>query len=108
MKIPIACTLGSEDAAVRLDEWRAALGSTVVGVSRPAPERAELRLVSEPAAIATLIDLAEREKACCEFFDFAFEVEGDGVKLVVSVPHEATAVLDDFAFLASPSGEDRT
>ena len=76
MKVPIACTLGSGDAAARLDEWRAALGSTVLSTSRPAPERAELRLVSEPAAIATLIDLAEREKACCEFFGFAFEVDG--------------------------------
>ena len=107
MKVPIACTLGSDDAAVRLDEWRAALSSAVIGVSRPAPERAELRLVSEPAAIATLIGLAEREKACCEFFDFTFEVERAGVTLVVSVPREAKDVLDDFAFLAQPGGENR-
>jgi len=100
MKIPIACTLGSDDAAARIDEWRSALASAVVSISRPAPERAELRLVSEPSAIAALVNLAEREKACCEFFGFAFEVERDGVKLVVTVRGEATAVLDDFSSLA--------
>lgn len=100
MKVPIACTLGAEDAASRVEEWRAALAATVTGASRPDPGRAELRLISEPGAIATLIDLARREKACCPFFGFAFEVEDDGVTFVVSVPGDAAGILDEFSGLA--------
>lgn len=102
MKIPIACTLSATGAADRVAEWRVALGATVTGISRPAPARAEMRLVAKPGAIATLLDLAQQEKACCEFFSFAFEVDVDGVRLVVSVPDDAVEVLDDFAALGSP------
>ena len=99
MKVPIACTLGAEDAAGRVEEWRVALSGAVTAVSRPDPGRAELRLISEPGAIATLIDLARREKACCPFFGFAFEVEDDGLTFAVSVPDDATGVLDEFSGL---------
>lgn len=99
MKIPIACTLSAEDAPERVEEWRAALGATVIGISRPAPTRAELCLAAVPGAVATLVDLAQREKACCEFFGFAFEVDVDGLRLLVSVPDDAVEILDGFAAL---------
>lgn len=107
MQIPIACTLTSDDAANRVEEWRVVLGSTVTRSSRPAPARAELRLINEAGAIATLIQLAQQEKACCEFFGFAFEVDVDGVTLVVSVPDDAVAVLDSFAALAQSAPADQ-
>ncbi|HZU74780.1 MAG TPA: hypothetical protein VE990_18630 [Acidimicrobiales bacterium] len=105
MKIPIACTLSATDAASRVERWRVALGTTVAAVSRPTPTRAELHVVAEPGAIATLVDLARQEKACCGFFGFAFEVDADGVRLVVSVPDDAVEVLDGFAGLAPLSAE---
>jgi hypothetical protein len=109
MKVPIACTLSAESAADRVEEWRRALGPTVSAVHRPATTRAELRLVGGPASIAALVDLARREKVCCGFFGFSFEVDEDGVVLAVSVPDDAVEVLDGFATLAtstqSPEGE---
>lgn len=103
--MPIACALSSGDASDRVEEWRAALGATVRRVARPAPARAELRLVGEPFGIAELVDLARREKACCGFFGFTFEVASDAVTLVVTVPDEAVEVLDGFTALAAGRAE---
>jgi hypothetical protein len=105
MKVPIACTLTSEDAADRVEEWRSALLTTVTRIDRPVPTRAALRLVGKPAELATLVNLAQREKACCEFFGFAFEVASDAVTLVVSVPDDAVEVLDTFTALAADAAE---
>lgn len=105
MKVPIACTLSSADASDRVEEWRAVLGAAVRRVARPTPARAELRLVGEPGDIAKLVDLARREKACCGFFGFTFEVTAEGVTLVVTVPDEAVGVLDDFSALAAGTAE---
>ena len=103
MKVPIACTLNTQNASDRVEEWRSALVTIVSRVVRPAPTRAELHLAGEPGGIATLVHLAQREKACCEFFDFVFEVASDGVTLVVTVPDEATEVLDGFTAMAGDS-----
>jgi hypothetical protein len=105
VKVTIACTLSSVDAADRVEEWRSALVAIVTRIARPAPARAELRLVGEPGDISTLVNLAQREKACCEFFGFAFEVASDAVTLVVSVPDDAVEVLDGFTSLAADAAE---
>jgi hypothetical protein len=47
-----------------------------------------------------LVSLAQREKACCQFFDFTFEVEADSIALVIEVPGDAAPVLDEFAALS--------
>jgi hypothetical protein len=100
MKVPIACTLNAKDAAGRVEEWRSALAASVLEVSRPDPARLVIRVGSDPARIAALVDLARREKTCCEFFGFAFQIGAGEVTLEVSVPGDATAVLDGFAALA--------
>lgn len=100
MKVPIACTLTAEDAADRIEAWRSALGDSVTAVSRPEPVRLVLGVGSDPARIAVLVDLARREKACCGFFCFAFNVGAQEVTLEVSVPEDATTVLDGFEALA--------
>ena len=56
-----------------------------------------MRLVGEPADLVPVIVLSQREKACCPFFGFSFQVEADAVVLCVSVPGDATSILDDFA-----------
>jgi hypothetical protein len=100
MKVPTACTLTAEDAADRVEEWRSAFRGSVTRGSRPEPTRLLLRVGSDGAGIATLVDLARREKACCAFFDFAFHVGAQDVTLEVRVPEDAIAVLDGFAELA--------
>jgi hypothetical protein len=97
---PIACSLSADGARERVDEWRGFFASSVDDVERAADERFRFRLVSDPGALAGVVDLAQREKACCPFFDFSIEVEADRCWLVVGVPTEATGVLADFARLA--------
>jgi hypothetical protein len=101
MRVPIACTLTAERAADRVEEWRLALGDAVTHMSRPEPTRLVMRVGSDTAQIAILVELARREKQCCEFFDFAFQVGADDVTFEVSVPEDAIAVLDGFAELPS-------
>ncbi len=99
MQIPIACNLDVPAATDRIEEWRNALRTSVTAAIRTAPGRVELRLANGPTAAGHLVDLARREKACCEFFTFTVEIEAEGATMVVQVPDHATAVLDDFVSL---------
>jgi hypothetical protein len=98
--IPIACSLGPDDVTDRIDEWRRVLATAVTGVRRPDPQRLELRLDPAPEGIATTVDLARREKACCQFFDFRLEIGSEEIDLIVTVPTDASSVLDGFESLA--------
>jgi hypothetical protein len=102
VEIPIACTLEPSDARAQGDEWREMLGRLVGGAERVAPGVLRLWLRADLDELPQLVALAQREKACCGFFSFSFEVEVDGLALVVGVPPGAVAILDDFATL-SPS-----
>jgi hypothetical protein len=74
----------------------------VTSSSRPASTH--LDLVIPRDAEATARDLAERETACCAFFNFEFDSAGTGVVMHVSVPSEHIAVLDALeALSASPA-----
>ena len=41
-----------------------------------------------------MVGLAQREKACCPFFDFSLDIAADSVTLVVSVPDDGAPLLD--------------
>jgi hypothetical protein len=99
VRVPIACALTADLAADRIDEWRAALSTLVSAAVRTAPGRVRLRLVDGPHPAGLLVDLARREKACCDFFTFAVEIDRQGATMVVEVPDDAVAVLDDFVAL---------
>ena len=99
MRIPIACTLGVDGAAERIEEWRIALRTSVSAATRTTPRRVELRVAEGPTAVGRLVDLARREKACCGFFSFAVEIDSGGATMVVEVPDDAVGVLDDFVAL---------
>jgi hypothetical protein len=43
-----------------------------------------------------LIRLAQREKACCPFFDFAIRIEAETIALRISVPEDGAALLGHF------------
>jgi hypothetical protein len=49
--------------------------------------------------VSEAVELAQREKACCPFFDFSIHVGATACWLVVRVPAEASAVLADFSGL---------
>ena len=101
VQVPIACTLTADARTERTEEWRATLRTSVTAATRKAPGRVELRLADGPSAAGRLVDLVRREKACCGFFSFAVEIDAQGATLVVEVPEDAVAVLDDFAALHS-------
>jgi hypothetical protein len=100
MGVPIACTLTVDDATTRLDEWRSALGRSIASVRRTSPTELVLALRDDRAGLDALVALTQRELACCAFFDFTLRIAVEGVALVVAVPPDAAAVLDDFANLA--------
>jgi hypothetical protein len=100
MRVPIACTLNVDDAATRIDAWRAVLRGSVTSVRRRAPTELVLALRGDRAGLDDLVALAQRELACCAFFDFRLDITVDAVSLVVTVPSDAVEVLDRFAALA--------
>jgi hypothetical protein len=100
VRVPIACSLTAAAADDRIDEWRRFLAASVDAAERPSPQLLRMHLTST-TVLAAAVDLAQREKACCDFFEFAIAVESDAVWLSVRVPAEASLVLDDFARLLS-------
>jgi ribosomal protein S19 len=92
VEVPIACSLTADQAQDRVTEWRALLGS---GVDRAeiGEAVARLRLVEDDQTLVRVVDLAEREQACCPFFDFSIELDHGRRWLRVSVPSDAAGVL---------------
>ena len=97
MQIPIACRLTETAAEVQLGEWRDVLAASVVATERISPTALSLRLADDLTQLDTLVRLAQREKACCPFFEFTLRIDADAVTLGVSVPAGAESILDDFA-----------
>lgn len=93
MDIPIACSLPSAEARSQLGEWREVLAGAVDRSERVAPTRLELGLLAG-SDIGPVIDLAQRESACCPFFRFTVEITAGRLVLVVEVPDEAAEALD--------------
>ena len=56
-----------------------------------------LRLRNDLALLEALIQLAQREKACCPFFGFTILIGADSLSLHVSVPEDASWLLGEFA-----------
>ena len=92
VEVPIACNLSAEGTTSQLEEWRQLLAE-FPGV-RLSPTHLVVRFAVGPGTVAPIIALAQREKACCPFFDFSLQVEADAVVLHVSVPEDATSILD--------------
>jgi hypothetical protein len=97
-RIPIACTLTVADAGDRVEEWRSFLADNVEEARRDG-DVLHLRLRDSDAALCAAADLSAREKQCCEFFAFAITIEADARWLDITVPSDASAILDDFAGL---------
>lgn len=66
-----------------------------VAADRTSGDHLRIRLGPSTEDLLVAVDLAEREKACCEFFQFSIELGPDVRWLVMGVPPEAIGVLDD-------------
>jgi hypothetical protein len=103
MRVPIACTLTVEEQPDRIAEWRAFFATHVTALEELTPAGAWLRLAEGDAPVLAAADLAQREQACCAFFDFAIQLRADGRFLAVAVPDDAGPVLHDFLALLPDS-----
>jgi hypothetical protein len=96
--IAIACSLDAESLAVRTDEWREFVASSVAAIET---DDTTIRLVLQQSDAALLIaaSLGAREKACCAFFDVDIEIYPERRALRFSVPAGAEEVVAAFAAL---------
>jgi MerR family transcriptional regulator, copper efflux regulator len=99
-QVPIACSLSEEGLVDRVDEWRKLLTTAVTRVEA-ADTSARLLLHAGDDVLLRAVDLAEREKACCAFFEFGVALDADGRWLTVGVPEDAAPVLRDLLALAA-------
>jgi hypothetical protein len=97
MSEPLVCSLTDQAARGQLDEWRQVASDPAVAMTRPSPTRLELRLGDRLDQVGNLVGLAQREKACCPFFDFSLDIAADSVTLVVSVPEDGAPLLDELS-----------
>ena len=93
VRIPIACTLQPSDARSQLGEWREVLPRVTNSADRVSPTRLELTIKPD-SDIGPLVNLAQREVACCAFFSFSIEIQADRLVLAVEVPEDAVEILD--------------
>ena len=85
---PVACTLSNRAAEAQALEWvdlqRLAL--------RSAPLATGAQMTFPASHAAYIVDLAERESACCEFLDIATSLDGD--EFVVDITSENPDAID--------------
>lgn len=103
MRIPIACTLTAEAAHDRLDEWRQFFTRSVTAMERTSAHTVRFQLGGSTSAVGDAADLAQRENACCAFFEFSLELEAARWWLVVRVSPDAAPLLAEFASLVPDS-----
>lgn len=96
--VPIACGLAEPAARSQFDEWRDLLRTVVTATDRRSPTVVAFRL-GDTSALSGLVELAQRELACCPFLDFSVRIEPHDAWLELSAPPEAAEVLDAFASL---------
>jgi hypothetical protein len=96
VRIPIACSLSESAAVGQLEEWQTVLAASTVSSQRLSPTELSLVLGDDLPQLEKIVRLAQREKACCPFFDFALRIEADAVTLTITVPAEAASLLDHF------------
>lgn len=99
--IPIACTLTAPAAAERVAEWREFFSTAVQRVDCGS-RSATLTLHAGSDVLLVGTSLAEREKACCAFFEFSLDIDQSGTRLHIEVPAEAEPILASLLDLLPP------
>jgi hypothetical protein len=98
--LPIACTLGPGEGAMRLDRWKA-LAAQGSPVARRSGDVLEVRYVFEPTFRDELMALAAAERECCSFVTWTVSIDGDDTVLRVKADPER---LDDIRAIAGLFG----
>lgn len=89
---PIACSLTATATAGRLREWQELLAADVDTVEADGAS-ARLLLRGGDGPLVRAVDLAEREKQCCSFFEFGVTLDGRRRWLTVDAPGAAEVAL---------------
>jgi anti-sigma-K factor RskA len=100
-EVPIACGLDAGSLADRVEEWRALVATSVVAVEAE-PTSVRLVLDPSPAALVAAVELAQREKQCCAFFDIAVEIGAQERTLSLRVPDGAEEAMATFVAMLTP------
>jgi hypothetical protein len=98
-RVPIACTLSEEATVDRVEEWRDFL-RTAVATTEARETEGRVLLKGGDDVLLRAVDLAEREKACCAFFEFSVALDDQGRWLIIAVPEDATPILQGLLSLA--------
>jgi hypothetical protein len=90
--LPVACymTGATDTPAERIDEFRRLFRRSLVGRSRTR-DSIRFRLRADPGVEGWVRDLARREKACCAFFDFTVDADGQEVRWEARVGDDEAA-----------------
>ncbi len=98
---PIACSLDAGSLADRVEEWRALVSTSVLTVEA---EPTAVHLVLKPSEIALVaaVELAQREKQCCPFFDVALDIGAVQRTLSLRVPEGAEEAMATFVAILTP------
>lgn len=81
--LPVACTLGADDGAQRLEEWRDVVRRFGVGTRRVAG-RVTLGFRDAPGVAAELERLVAAERSCCAFLDWTLTHTDDEWVVVIA------------------------
>jgi hypothetical protein len=92
---PIACSLEAGSLADRVEEWRALVATSVVAVETE-PTVVHLVLGPSELALVAAVELAQREKQCCPFFDVVVAIGAHHRTLSLRVPDGAEEALASF------------
>jgi hypothetical protein len=96
---PEACTLPTAEQPLRVAEFDGVFAEHLQSIEQLGPQQARMSLVG-PEGLATVVrDLADRETACCSFFEFRVstlpsdEAGRESVQLEIRVPPARADVL---------------
>jgi hypothetical protein len=93
--LPMACSLGPEDASSRAAEWRRLYRQALIEGRREG-DAVALRFHASPDVERALDDLVAAERDCCPFLNLALSPEGDDLLLTVSGPPQARPIVEQF------------
>ena len=98
--VPIVCdmTNAPDTSDERVADYQRLFHSPAYLGRRRTPDGVRFCFRSEPGLAAEILDLAQREKACCAFFDFAVDDGGDTITWDSSVIDDPLAhqILDEY------------
>lgn len=98
---PIACSLDAGSLADRVGEWQALVATSVIAIEA-VPTAVHLVLEDSDQALVAAVELAQREKQCCPFFEVAMHIGTQQRTLTLGVPDGAEEAMATFVAMLTP------